>query len=163
SKMSMNSRFTLGAAAALLVSGIAGRATAQGQVVVPARPRDSVTVRIAPTPALLDSIKLLFRALQTEPNGSATWEMLKKQIDALGFALMPSRMAFEQGLSSRESVMPKGYIGIVAPGRMLVSSAGQVVEYFDYPSIVSVDPDSPAQRAGIVPGDLLLAYDGLDV
>jgi serine protease Do len=89
--------------------------------------------------------------------------MLKKQIDALGFALMPSRIVFEQGMT-RESVMPKGSIGLNAlGGRIFVSPAGQVVEYFDYPSIVSVDPDSPAQRAGIVPGDLLLAYDGLDV
>ena len=37
------------------------------------------------------------------------------------------------------------------------------VRYFDYPSIVSVDQNSPAQRAGIVPGDTLVAYDGVNV
>ena len=40
---------------------------------------------------------------------------------------------------------------------------GDFIQYFAYPSIIAVDPESPAQRAGIVTGDVLIAYNGLDV
>jgi serine protease Do len=39
----------------------------------------------------------------------------------------------------------------------------QMMRFLSYPEIVSVDPSSPAQRAGLAPGDTLLAYDGRDV
>src|SRR6185436_8611920 len=35
--------------------------------------------------------------------------------------------------------------------------------FLSYPEISSVDPSSPAQRAGLAAGDTLLAYDGQDV
>ncbi|HYD53216.1 MAG TPA: PDZ domain-containing protein, partial [Gemmatimonadaceae bacterium] len=35
--------------------------------------------------------------------------------------------------------------------------------FAEYPEVVSVDPNSPAQQAGIKRGDLVLAYDGKDV
>jgi len=37
------------------------------------------------------------------------------------------------------------------------------MRFLSYPEVVSVDPSSPAQRAGLAPGDTLLAYDGQDV
>jgi S1-C subfamily serine protease len=37
------------------------------------------------------------------------------------------------------------------------------MRFLSYPEISSVDPSSPAQRAGLAPGDTLLAYDGQDV
>lgn len=154
---------TRGAAVAMLTAGLAGPAAAQSGGVLPARTRDSVSVRIiSPTRALLDSIAVLWRAWLSEPYGSAGWESLRKRIDSLQLPLMSPRITFEQKLSG-ESVMPKGYIGIVAPGRNIINAAGQFVLYYDYPTIISVDPDSPAQHAGIVPGDVLLAYDGQDV
>jgi S1-C subfamily serine protease len=44
-----------------------------------------------------------------------------------------------------------------------IGTDGFVIEYFDRPSVTSVDPESPAQRAGIEPGDVLMAYNGSDV
>jgi S1-C subfamily serine protease len=62
--------------------------------------------------------------------------------------------------------MPRGWIGIVAQGPGLepwIEGGELRVRYFSYPRIVSVDPSSPAQRAGITTSDTLLAYDGRDV
>lgn len=65
-----------------------------------------------------------------------------------------------------EAAIPRGWIGIVAQGPALeprVEDGQLIVRYFSYPVIVSVDPSSPAQRAGIVPSDTLIAYNGRDV
>ena len=67
---------------------------------------------------------------------------------------------------TQTQAMPKGYLGFVAVGPAVPSRIEQgeyIVRYLSYPRIVSVDPSSPAQRAGIVRDDTLLAYDGRDV
>jgi S1-C subfamily serine protease len=64
-------------------------------------------------------------------------------------------------------MMPiKGWIGINAggvPRSEEIHPDGQYLTYFAYPTIVTVDGQSPAQRAGIMPGDMLVAYNGMDV
>jgi C-terminal processing protease CtpA/Prc len=65
-----------------------------------------------------------------------------------------------------EQAAPRGWIGLVVQGPGLsprVEDGQLLVRYFSYPRVVSVDPSSPAQRAGLVPNDTLLAYDGVDV
>jgi S1-C subfamily serine protease len=61
--------------------------------------------------------------------------------------------------------LPKGWIGFTTSGphSESVSDDGQIVTYFDYPTIVTVDGHSPAEQAGIMRGDELVAYNGLDV
>jgi PDZ domain-containing protein len=62
--------------------------------------------------------------------------------------------------------MARGWIGIVvsgAPREMHIEHNEMKMRFFSYPEIASVDPSSPAQRAGLSPGDTLLAYDGQDV
>ena len=64
-----------------------------------------------------------------------------------------------------ESVVP-GWIGIVvsgAPTQIRVRNNEMFMRYLTYPEIASVDPRSPAQRAGVAPGDTLMAYNGRDV
>ena len=64
-----------------------------------------------------------------------------------------------------ESVVP-GWIGIVvsgAPTQIRVENNEMFMRYLTYPEIASVDPRSPAQRAGVAPGDTLMAYNGRDV
>jgi membrane-associated protease RseP (regulator of RpoE activity) len=59
-----------------------------------------------------------------------------------------------------------GWIGIVvsgAPREMHQERNELMMRFLSYPEIVSVDPSSPAQRAGLAPGDTLIAYDGQDV
>ena len=61
---------------------------------------------------------------------------------------------------------PRGWLGIVVNGvarEPRVEGNELIVHYLNYPGIVSVEPSSPAERAGLVPGDTLFAYDGHDV
>jgi C-terminal processing protease CtpA/Prc len=78
--------------------------------------------------------------------------------EAMSRALMQER--------EYEAAMPRGWIGFVAQGPGLeprVEGGQLIVRYFSYPRILSVDPSSPAQAAGIATDDTLLAYDGRDV
>jgi S1-C subfamily serine protease len=62
-------------------------------------------------------------------------------------------------------VIPQGWFGFTADGfnEPWMDPAGAWVRYFEYPTVVGVDANSPASRAGMSVGDLLLAYDGLDL
>jgi serine protease Do len=62
--------------------------------------------------------------------------------------------------------MVPGWIGIIvsgAPTQVRVQNNEMFMRYLMYPQIASVDPSSPAQRAGLTPGDTLMAYNGRDV
>jgi hypothetical protein len=62
--------------------------------------------------------------------------------------------------------MVSGWIGIVvsgAPTQIRIEDNEMFLRYLIYPEIASVDPSSPAQRAGLSPGDTLVAYNGRDV
>lgn len=64
-----------------------------------------------------------------------------------------------------DAAFPNGWIGInvEAPHQRLIRGDTAFFRYFSYPEIVSVEPESPAERAGISRGDRLIAYDGADV
>jgi predicted metalloprotease with PDZ domain len=60
----------------------------------------------------------------------------------------------------------KGWIGINAQGIQLPPRFrdGEIyLRYMEYPKVLTVDANSPAARAGILKGDLLVAYDGEDL
>ncbi|MDE3171604.1 MAG: PDZ domain-containing protein [Gemmatimonadota bacterium] len=62
-------------------------------------------------------------------------------------------------------VAPKGWIGITFAGWPEADTANgeYYVRYLSYPEVESVEPDSPAEHAGILRGDILLAFNGQDV
>jgi hypothetical protein len=65
-----------------------------------------------------------------------------------------------------QTAMAPGWIGIVvsgAPTEVRIENNEMFMRYLTYPEIASVDPSSPAQRAGLYPGDTLMAYNGRDV
>lgn len=64
-----------------------------------------------------------------------------------------------------DGTLPRGWIGInvEAPHQRMVRNDTAYIRYFSYPEIVSVEPNSPAERVGISRGDRLVAYDGADV
>lgn len=61
--------------------------------------------------------------------------------------------------------LPAGYLGITFTCRLksVWSPDGLEVIHYEYPAVASVEPESPAARAGIERGDTILAYDGRDV
>lgn len=65
----------------------------------------------------------------------------------------------------RAALEPSGYLGIVftAPLARTVDRSGISVRHYAYPVVESVEPGSPAARAGISSGDTILAYDSVDV
>jgi serine protease Do len=85
---------------------------------------------------------------------SARFEELRRTIGGMDAALEVYRAA-----------MPAGWIGILSQGssRQYYGGDGLHVMYFEYPTVLSVDPRSPAERAGVAPGDVLVAYDGIDL
>jgi C-terminal processing protease CtpA/Prc len=62
--------------------------------------------------------------------------------------------------------MPRGWLGIVVSGTAReprIDNGELIIRYLTYPVIVSVEPSSPAEKAGLTPSDTLVAYDGRDV
>jgi serine protease Do len=74
----------------------------------------------------------------------------------------------QSGLSldfSNMSPMPKGWLGISysVSGMEKYSPNELMVTYSSYPVIESVEPGSPAERAGLSAGDTMLAFNGMEL
>lgn len=57
----------------------------------------------------------------------------------------------------------KGWIGIVMTTGIIQADRGGSVVFNDYPVIESIEPGSPAERAGFMRGDVLLAINSQDL
>jgi S1-C subfamily serine protease len=59
----------------------------------------------------------------------------------------------------------KGYLGVTFDGPWAESGSGEdrVIRFYQYPRIALVEAASPAERAGVIVGDTLLALNGADV
>jgi C-terminal processing protease CtpA/Prc len=78
-----------------------------------------------------------------------------------------ARQAYQLRVAPRVTAdaTPKGWIGLTFVGVPVtdVRDGEYYVQFLDYPEVESVEPASPAQRAGIAHGDLLLSFNGQDV
>ncbi len=84
--------------------------------------------------------------------------MDERNATAMSDALLQARAS--------ELAMPRGWLGIVVSGTAReprIDDGELIIRYLTYPVIVSVEPSSPAARAGLAPSDTLMAYDGRDV
>ena len=121
----------------------------------------------------------LVRELRSIISSLASISQLEQQQGAPRFAEQSAAIAAERARTlsqqtrafagpllrrSIESLQP-GWIGINAQGtqQRLVRNDSVYIRYFNYPQVISVEPSSPAERAGISRGDQLIAYDGSDV
>lgn len=59
----------------------------------------------------------------------------------------------------------RGYLGVTFDGPSAECSdcKEHIIRFYQYPKIAMVEADSPAERAGILEGDTLLAFNGTDV
>jgi serine protease Do len=151
---------------------------------------DSAGIRLRRLERTIDSLKRIF---DDEELGPERRFRVRQQIDeriaeytAVQMAASPRKsernvyirraapgVAFESLAREGAMTLPHiaqgamaGWIGIVvgdAPTQIRVESNEVFMRYLFYPQILSVDPASPAQRAGLAPGDTLMAYNGRDV
>ena len=173
STVSKNFAKTLGGAAAGVLS-VAGLARAQaGAAAGPARRDSTVTERVIFLPGRMDTIYVIASKIVQQRQGNTAWVALTSQFDSLvksslnkRVVVMPNGVITAPAMWGRRSIpVAKGWIGMNAQGPAIVISDSLGVRYrfFAYQPIISVDPGSPAERAGIEPGDLLVAYNGVDL
>jgi hypothetical protein len=77
-----------------------------------------------------------------------------------------SQTFMRRALAESKGVKPRGWIGVDISGparEPRVENGDLIVRYLAHPAIVSVEPNSPAERAGLAPRDTLIAYDGYDL
>jgi predicted metalloprotease with PDZ domain len=74
------------------------------------------------------------------------------------------RALVEMGNNVRVAA-PRGWIGLNfdTPMADRLANGDYLVRFLEYPGVVSVDPDSPAEHAGVRLGDTLVALNGIDV
>jgi hypothetical protein len=137
------------------------------------RPRDSVFVRVfAPNTMSLDSLRVLLQEFDREQYGTPRWVTLSGRIDSLVGVpgALTNAAAFMRGMlasaeANRMMGERRGWVGLntQGPNRQMNENGELFVTQFAYPLIVTVDPQSPAEKAGIMGGDVLVAYNGVDV
>jgi S1-C subfamily serine protease len=78
------------------------------------------------------------------------------------FAIAINIAKYVAGRLIKEGRIRRGYLGFAGQNAPLHR---RLVRYYDLPAehgilVLSVEPDSPAQRAGLLSGDLIVAFDG---
>lgn len=149
---------------------------------------DTSEVQLRRLERSIDSLVRIFDSEELSPDRRF---QLRQQIDARWAEFTALRMAtlrrpaevnvftrppdvgFEARFGESAAIFPRiahgmvpGWIGIIvsgAPTQVRVENNEMFMRYLMYPQIASVDPSSPAQRAGLTPGDTLMAYNGRDV
>ncbi len=167
SKSLANFSKPFGGAAAALISVVG---LAQAQAAGAAR-RDSTVTRQVILVGRTDSISVLAGRINNERPGGTAWVALTTALDSLiansigKTYVMRGGIVAPMGMGPRSVRVSKGWLGFYAQGPSLVISdtSGTRYRFFAYQPIISVDPGSPAERAGIEPGDVLVAYNGIDL
>lgn len=71
----------------------------------------------------------------------------------------------EMAVAVETAFRQRGYLGVVFDGTSedYWRNNERIVRFYGYPRIAMVEPSSPAERAGLLQGDTLLAFNGTDV
>lgn len=163
---------------ALLSQGALGLAqtpvSARGQAIAPRA--DTTRTMMADMMILRTTAKIdsLIQRLNNLPVNSREYFITDDSIRTALRAIrgVPAGGSFTIRLESPRAVrfspidnIPQGWFGFLADGynRLWDEPSGTIVQYFEYPTVVGVEANSPALRAGIRSGDSLVAYDGRDL
>lgn len=112
----------------------------------------------------VEQIDLLTARLSSADGGDGEGTTVRMQLAPTTGSRAQTFM--RRALAESKGVMPRGFLGIVVSGAARdprVENGELIIRYLTHPAIVSVEPGSPAERAGLVPTDTLIAYDGKDV
>jgi len=104
-------------------------------------------------------------AVEIGPSLTELTPLIESQVRQ-GLAETRATMMLLQPRDLLRQFAPKGWLGINVNGRpqeIQVRDGELFLRFAEFPLVVSVDPESPAQRAGVKAGDLVMAYDGKDV
>ena len=66
------------------------------------------------------------------------------------------------GISRAQQQTPKGWVGVLITTGIGQSNQSGALEFSDYPVIESIDPGSPAEKAGLQAGDVLISINSQD-
>jgi hypothetical protein len=116
--------------------------------------------------ALDRTVDDLERALRTANGGGSSTAALRVQVAPLRNRRAAQAMSRALMQQQTADTGPHGWVGLVVNGvarEPRIENGELIVHYITYPEVLSVEPSSPAERAGIMPGDTLIAYDGRDV
>lgn len=104
-------------------------------------------------------------AVEIVPSLQELTPLIESQVRQ-GLAETRAAMMLVQPRDVLRQFAPKGWLGINVnghPQEIQIRDGDLFLRFAEYPQVVSVDPESPAQRAGVKAGDLVMAYDGKDV
>jgi serine protease Do len=165
---------TSGTAAALALFGQGARA--QGAVVAAGARATPVQVTTKDSSARVDRmivvgssplIDSLIKRINNLPLGSDEFITTRAALEAaIGDLPHPNSGSVRITFAVPRSIsVPQGTLGFTTDGvnRPLYAPSGLYLQYFEYPTVVAIEPNSAAFKAGMRAGDLLLAYNGLDV
>jgi serine protease Do len=112
----------------------------------------------------LDDLRQLEQEVSVRVSESTARSLQRAQI-RVGELTSTQAFAAARVRASMATLQP-GWIGINAEAphtRLIVRNDSAYIRYLSYPEVVSVEPNSPAERVGITRGDQLIAYDGADL
>jgi hypothetical protein len=171
------------AGAAPQVAGGGGRVSVRSATRATTRD-SSLRVRQEQLLLRLDSLRWqIDHVRMTEPERSRLAREMERTVSALESSLdeamrgdvMAARLAVEGVPSQQPRIAPgvalsvgrrtRGYLGITfdGPSAECNECKEHIIRFYQYPKIAMVEADSPAERAGILEGDTLLAFNGTDV
>jgi C-terminal processing protease CtpA/Prc len=110
----------------------------------------------------VEQLEMLVARLATMDDDAADGTFRMRLAPTMG----SSQALMRKALAESHGVRPRGWIGIDISGvarEPRVENGDLIIRYLAHPAIVSVEPNSPAERAGLAPSDTLIAYDGYDL